>query len=358
MAITSLRDGISGNGSPKEIADWLRGEFLVELKKRFNTSDVRRRLALYHGERVPDNERNLTDVRNRVSMIVEYELARLANEILRDGQVDDFFWSYVVANRFPDLEVRGHDGRKTLRIEVKCLQSIAEEKAANFDTLKKDLNPVTDYVVVFLWEWCKVWDTIQWDRAPKILDFYVFNASALAAMRDAYWLNRPPNNLGGGYQGFDLRYAVNCTSGIFNEEEGNYGKLLRFWSSDFQFPPPQTPEIIDANAEYTRFKDGVVIAGFKTLCELLLPGIAESDEPLDLLTDTNGELRAAVLGQYAFCLASKFSAPQISDLIRRRNLKFCISMTDKYASTIHSRAGKINGPMKPKAVANAITNLA
>lgn len=40
-----------------------------------------------------------------------------------------------------------------MRIEVKCLQSMAEEKSANFDTLIKDINPQTDFVVVFLWEW-------------------------------------------------------------------------------------------------------------------------------------------------------------------------------------------------------------
>lgn len=358
MTIQTLRDGVSGNGSPAEIAAWLRDTFLVELSRRFNTSEVRRRLALYHGERVPDNERNLTDVRNRVSMIVEYELARLANDILHDGGVYDYFWSYVVANRFPDLEVRGNDGRKTLRVEVKCLQSIAEEKAANFDTLKKDLNPVTDYVVVFLWEWCAVWDTIEWDRAPRILDFYVFNATALATLRDAYWLNRPPSTLGGGYQGFDLRYAVNCSEGVFSEEEGNYGKLLRIWSSDFPYPPPQTPDVIDANLEYSRFKEAVVTAGFKTLCELLLPSIANSADSIRLVYDVNNNLRAAILGRYAFCLASHYSAGEVKNLIVGCNLRYCVSMTDKYVSTIYSIAGRVEGPMKPKAVPAAIFNLA
>jgi hypothetical protein len=118
-----------------------------------NSTDVRQRIGLYAGERIPQNERNLTDVRNRVSLIIEYEMARIATRILERAEIGDLFWSYVVANRFPDLEVRHNSGRRGLRVEVKCLQTLAEEKAANFDTLRKDIHPQTDFLVVFLWEW-------------------------------------------------------------------------------------------------------------------------------------------------------------------------------------------------------------
>ena len=136
-----------------DLSIWLRNRYLPYLITKFNCSKVRKCLGLYQGERIPENERNLTDVRNRVSLLIEHDLAALSNEILEEYDIDDMFWCYVVANRFPDLEIRKNNGERCMRIEVKCLQSMAEEKSANFDTLIKDINPQTDFVVVFLWEW-------------------------------------------------------------------------------------------------------------------------------------------------------------------------------------------------------------
>src|SRR5258708_28228607 len=119
MDANTLTAKLGGQSPALETAQWLRAHYLPELMRRFNTVDVRKRLGLYVGDRIPDNERNLTDVRNRVSLIVEYELARLSNQILSNANVNDLFWAYVVANRFPDLEVRMNDGSRKLRIEVK-----------------------------------------------------------------------------------------------------------------------------------------------------------------------------------------------------------------------------------------------
>jgi hypothetical protein len=191
---TEVREFLSGQREPIETLDWLQGTFLPEVQSSLNSPDVRRRIGLYSGERIPENERNLTDVRNRVSLIVEYELARIATQILSEAGAQELFWSYVVANRFPDLEVRNSQGKRGLRIEVKCLQSVAEEKSANFDTLRKDVHPQTDFLVVFLWEWKHDATTILWDRAPSIEKVYVFHAATLALLRDRYWLNSPPRN--------------------------------------------------------------------------------------------------------------------------------------------------------------------
>ena len=98
------------------------------------------------------------------------------------------FWSYVVANRFPDLEIRENNGNRLLRLEIKCLQCVAEEKSANFDTLIKDINPNTDFVIVCLWDWDNRGNNIcQWDSAPKLFKIYVFHAYSLAQLRDTYW---------------------------------------------------------------------------------------------------------------------------------------------------------------------------
>lgn len=318
--------------APEEIAQWLRSTYLPRLIDRFNHDDCRKRLGLYQGERIPENERNLTDVRNRVSLIIEYELARLSNQMLSDAGENTLFWSYVVANRFPDLEVRRPDGTRCLRIEVKCLQSIAEEKAANFDTLKKDLNPSTDFVVVFVWEWGYSDSTLfGWDRAPRILNSYVFHATSLAELRDAYWLNRPPENLGGGFQGFDLRFAVNCASGVYAEEEGNYGKLLRIWHADFPFRPPATPALLDTESEYLRFKKSVMLDGFWSLCRYHLPQLSQQDEITYLSVGT--ERVGAKKGDFGFFTKALVSNGEITTLMKANSIRFGVAMTEKYVCT-------------------------
>lgn len=166
----------------QELTQRLRNEYFPEIVDRFNSEDSRRRFGLYQNERIPVNERNLTDVRTRMGVLIEFELARISNELLCSFGINDVFWSYVVANRFPDLEVRRNTGERLLRLEIKCLQCVAEEKSANFDTLKKDIDPNTDYVVVCLWDWFKDrGQNCNWDSVPKIVKVYVFHAYSLSA---------------------------------------------------------------------------------------------------------------------------------------------------------------------------------
>lgn len=252
--------------SSKELAVWLRKAYFPELKKRFNTDDSRKRFGLYQGEKTPENERNLTDVRTRLGVLFEFELARISNELLKEFGINDLFWSYVVANRFPDLEVRNNLGTRYLRIEVKCLQCIAEEKAANFDTLLKDLDPNTDYIIVCTWDWSyHASETYRWDAVPIINKIYVFHAYSLAQMRDSYWLNCPPRDLGAGYQGFDIRNAVTCKHGKYAREQGNYGKLMRIWDGEFKFRPKESDELRDTEKEYLLFKNEIIWKGFELL---------------------------------------------------------------------------------------------
>ncbi len=271
MKSTELREFLSGSVGPLETLRWLQQQFLPLIVNKLNHRDSRKRLALYGNDRIPENERNLTDFRNRISLVIEYEFARMITLTLREDKISDLFCAYVVANRFPDLEIRNNDGRLGLRFEVKCLQSIAEEKSANFSTLRKDIQPSTDFIVVFLWDWLTDISRTRWDRAPNVLDAYVFNASTLATLRDWYWLNRPPPNLGKGYQGFDVRFAVNCTEGEFNEEEGNFGKLLRLWKRDFSYKPTGNGVLEQTESDYNDFKATVINRGFETLAHQFLP---------------------------------------------------------------------------------------
>lgn len=317
----------SEDHSPLELCQWLRNEFINTFITRFNNDDNRRKLALYNGEVIPTNERNLTDVRNRVSLIIEYELAKISNQILKeDYDIDQIFWSYVVANRFPDLEVLDNFGNKVLRVEVKCLQSISEEKSANFDTLKKDLNDETDYLMVFLWEWDYEKKDVSWDRAPKILDAFIFHAYSLATFRDQYWLNKPPSNLGNGFQGFDLRHAVNCVDGVFSVEEGNYGKLLRIWNSDFEFKPKMTPLLIDTEKEYQRLKSNSILSGFESLSRNIIPKLSK-DSSIIKCFDGYGYYS----GEFIFYMG-KLGSSEVIELMLSNGIKYLVQMNEKYVS--------------------------
>ncbi len=356
----SLQKFLIGECEPLDTLSWLSDIFLPEIVSRLNTNNVRQRLGIYAGEKIPENERNLTDVRNRVSLILEYELARIATRILEDNGIQNLFWCYVVANRFPDLEVRKISGERGLRVEVKCLQSIAEEKSANFDTLKKDIHPKTDFVVVFLWDWKYDSQDIKWDRSPFVHKAFVFHASSLAYLRDWYWLNKPPQDLGDGLQGFDLRYAVNCKNGIYNQEEGNYGKLLRIWKKDFEYQPPESTLIYRTITEYLSFKNIVITEGFKNLAYLLLPKITGSNEIYPIHYNDNNAQYFIGWQSKNVCFIlnsffSMFSKERKNDILLHiftNGANKIYTFNDKYDSTEYDLDGsqmiKIKQHKKPK----------
>jgi hypothetical protein len=326
----NTRRFLAGEADSLATLDWMQDEFLPEVVTVLNTTNRRRRIGIYAGEKIPENERNLTDVRNRVSLIIEYELASITSQLLEDYNVPNLFCSYVVANRFPDLEIRQFTGERGLRFEVKCLQTIAEEKSANFDTLRKDLHPQTDFVVVFLWGWRYDPTDVSWDRAVYVQRAFVFHAASLALMRDWYWLNSPPDNLGGGFQGFDLRYAVNCKGGIYNEEEGNYGKLLRIWQEGFAYAPPMSPMVSRTIADYLNFKTGAITAGFDSLAHLFLPGFSgqAAVSPITLGTQRIGWMS----GDICFLLSSTIGTKkQRTAVLAGLTATRVYTMTDKYA---------------------------
>ena len=348
-----LHKFLSGCAHTLDILNWLEKEFLPTVVSQLNGAGSRKRLALYGGDRIPENERNLTDSRNRVSLIIEYEFARIISMILESAEIYDLFCAYVVANRFPDLEIRDNQGKLGLRFEVKCLQSIAEEKSANFATLRKDIKPNTDYIVVFLWEWSYERREVHWDRAPCVLDAYVFNASSLATLRDWYWLNRPPNNLDGGYQGFDIRYAVNCSGGKFNEEEGNFGKLLRLWNSKFKYRPTAGPLLLKTERDYDEFKKGVVVSGFRTLAYHILPKL--SGECVVSSIEVGTQKLGYKNGDLGFLLASKVRKfGQLVNIMGDHGLNFIWVFRDNYKWQKYRRSSysikKIAEGKKPKTI--------
>ena len=329
----------------KDIAVWLRQSFFPEIIRRFNSDDSRKRFGLYQNEKVPINERNLADVRTRMGVLIEFELARISNELLPEVGINDIFWSYVVANRFPDLEVRNNSGDRHLRLEIKCLQCIAEEKSAKFDTLKKDINPLTDFVIVCLWDWSKnTSDTCNWDSVPLVYKVYVFHAYSLAMLRDTYWLNNPPSNLGNGFQGFDVRYAVTCSNGVYSKEQGNYGKLTRIWKDGFEFRPVETEELIDTEQEYLAFQKEIIFEGFKILANNHLSELL-SDNDISLENVYwSGTHVGYNAGGYVYILSSKIGRQKekqkLLTIATDNNARVIVLMTEKYRSTVYSVRGE------------------
>ena len=340
--------------SPEITAQWLRETYFPEIMERYNSENSRKRFGLYKNEQIPANERNLTDVRTRLGVLIEFELARISNEILPEMGIDDIFWSYVVANRFPDLEIRENDGNRLLRLEIKCLQCIAEEKSANFDTLIKDINPNTDYVIVCLWDWDDEGkDKCDWDSSPMLYKIYVFHAYSLAMLRDTYWLNKPPANLGDGYQGFDIRYAVTCSDGFFSKEQGNYGKLTRIWKEGFEFRPIETPELLDTEREYLLFQREIILKGFEILAKRQLTQL--SGGPVDTLEDANEDI-GYVSGDIGYAMSIR--KPQAVRIATQKRLLTFVVMTEKYKCTVYKKDGdsltEIAKNEKPKNVVDII----
>ena len=327
MEAQQIRRFLAGDESPLATLAFLTDEFIPGVVAKLNESGTRRRMALYGGDRVPENERNLTDVRNRMSLLIEYKLAWIGNDVMEAHGITDLFWANVVANRFPDLELRNNQGYRGVRAEVKCLQAISEEKSANFDTLKKDLNPNTDYIIVFIWEWFADQATVDWDRAPRILRAFVFHASSLAELRDYNWLGKPPNTLGDGFQGFDFRYAVNCRQGAYNEEEGNYGKLLRIWSDDVDYRPGLNNLLRTTIATYLDFEDFTVWSGFEVLAPYMLLQ-SEPDQPQPILVA--GKTAGYRAGDLAILFKRRANDQQQQELAQAQDLTRMVVMTDKY----------------------------
>lgn len=347
---------LSATPSPKQIARWLRTQYFPEIVNRFNHESSRKRFGLYQNEQLPANERNLTDVRTRMGVLIEFELARISNDLLPEMGITDIFWSYVVANRFPDLEVRRNNGDRLLRLEVKCLQCIAEEKSANFDTLMKDIDPRTDYVVVCLWDWNNTFSsTYAWDSVPQIYKVYIFHAYSLTALRDTYWLNKPPTNIGDGYQGFDARYAVTCSNGVYSKEQGNYGKLTRIWKKGFIYRPTETEELLDTENEYLNFQKEIIATGFEILSKSHLQQL--TDDPIEEIIES-GNIIGYKANRFAYVQSN---VRRILAFAQTHNAAVVVTMTEKYRSNVYKIDGttveRVVDNEKPKRLLSIISQL-
>lgn len=245
----------------EEILRALQEQLFPDAIKAMNEETLPFQFALFGADVVPTNQRNLTDVRTRMGVLLEYELAKAINGLLPAEARQAVTLTYVIANKFPDLAFRTPVGGIGVRFEVKAIEIIAEEKSANFDTLIKDIRQGTDFVVVLVWEWCS--SGTRSLRFPCIYGAFVMDAYQLAQMRDCYWLNCPPSNVGAGRQGYDLCFGVNCNAGKFNKEEGTYGKLMRIFDRDFERFLPEGIVGGRTLATYYAFRESTIRLGLQ-----------------------------------------------------------------------------------------------
>ena len=250
--LLDLLDGTSEN--PERVLEYLTDQLLPRAVEMLNEEMLPRAVPLFPEDALPTNQRNLTDVRTRIGILLEYEFAKAVTASLPAAvQERGIDLTYVVANQFPDLAFRAGDGRIGVRFEVKAIEAIAEEKSANFSTLMKDIRKGTDFVVILLWEWN------QHETAPKqyphVDSFFVIDAYQLAQIRDCKWLNTPPSGLKSARQGFDLTFAVNASGDSFNKEGGNYGKLMRIFDpqhEDLLADPANLRQTLDTYYRFTQ----------------------------------------------------------------------------------------------------------
>lgn len=265
-AMKQLRDLLLGEGqlSPQESMNLLKKQIISPSIKRMNADSLPVQFALYGDQYVPKNQTNLGDVRTRMGSLLEFEIAKAMQECIRELSIEDVFVTYIVANKYPDLAIRSGSGKLGIRFEVKTVQTIAEERAANFDTLIKDVRQDRDYVFLMVWDWIESSVSSEM-KTPFIKLWYLFDAYALAQMRDTYWLNNPPGDLGGGRQGYDLCFGVNCKKGKYNEEEGNYGKISRMNFSSVEAYLPERVKDTGTHTAYEEFRIKSLEVGFRDI---------------------------------------------------------------------------------------------
>ena len=260
LIMTTIAELLEAKTSdPEKLINYLRNDLLPKATALMNNKVLPKYVPLFPEDRLPTNQRNLTDSRTRIGVLLEYEFAKAVNEVLEPVICqEEPVLTYVVANQFPDLAFRSSEGRLGVRFEMKAIQTIAEEKSANFSTLIKDIRNGADFVVVLLWEWQP--HQTKDLKFPFICDFSVMDAYQLATIRDCYWLNSPPIGLESARQGFDLTFGVNAREDSFNKEEGNYGKLMRIFDSKYeQYLPNDVRESETLKAYYQFRKDAICL---------------------------------------------------------------------------------------------------
>lgn len=343
----------------ESIERFLENEIIPEAVTYLNKCALQRRLIVFDDEKLPTNQRNLTDFRTRLGVLIEYEFGRALDEQVTLKGLTNAQVVYVIANRFPDLEIRRSDGERGPRIEVKTIDLLAEEKAANFDTLIKDIRPSQDYVLVLLWQWLRVDGKTA--RYPMIADWCIINAFELAILRDTYWLNHPPSDCGEGAQGFDIRWAVNSTSEGFKKEEGNYGKIMRIFDNETEKWLPNGLVRKTTIDKYFTLREKIWKGGHAAVVKLISKYIASLENVTFAVKGPSEHNDMIVwelfIGNRRVVMGGGNRIPSRAEIITLLidNRDIAVAVNAKFQWKIYERTGnQLNHGNKPTAIAKAI----
>ena len=297
-------------------------------------------VALFPQDVLPSNQRNLTDVRTRIGILLEYEFAKAIIASLTSAvKAQGVALTYVIANQFPDLAFRAPDGRIGVRFEMKAIEATAEENSANFSTLIKDIRKGTDFVVVLLWEWRQ--DNLGTKKYPHIYGCFVMDAYQLAQMRDFKWLNSPPSGLRSARQGFDLNFAVNARVDSYNKEEGNFGKLMRIFDRETQDLLPESLDLGKTPDIYFLMTEEVVRLGlYHIVKEIVEAAFVSGSSTYSMISESlpicalieGNENRFIVLGNRR--MPSKREA---IDALQDHGADFALLLNEKFQWNVRDR---------------------
>lgn len=223
-----LREIVSEETSISQKTETLNTQVFPNIVEEFNHGDAADRLTrlTQDVEPVPNHSRNVTEVRSRVGLLLEFNLGIVIEEYLPDEHVV----SYGASQAHTDLVLRGPDRKPTIRLEVKAIEDIAEEKAASYEDMVHSIDPQNDVLAIFTWGW-KVDHTNGTEtRIPQLYDLRAFEMKEISMARDLLWMqdsNRGNKNM------MDISMPViQKGSEELKEEEGNMGKLTRIVDQD------------------------------------------------------------------------------------------------------------------------------
>lgn len=222
-----LREVVSEDTDIGEKVNLLNTQVFPDLVEEFNTGDAADRLTRLTRdvEPVPDHSRNVTETRTRVGLLLEFNLGIVMGEYLSEEHVV----SYGASQAHTDLVLRGADRKPTVRLEVKAIEDIAEEKAASYEDKVHSIDPHKDILAIFTWGWRPDHANGTETRIPQLYDLRAFEMREISMARDLFWMQNPTQS---NKNMIDISMPViQRNPGELKEEEGNMGKLTRIVDS-------------------------------------------------------------------------------------------------------------------------------
>ncbi|RQZ77893.1 MerR family DNA-binding transcriptional regulator [Burkholderia cepacia] len=276
-ALAHVRHAAEGRLPLTETRKWLNETIGPKLKSRLRENSAMRRISVFEGTQLPLAPEVISSVRGRVSQFLETQFGDLMEATLHDEGLVEAFIGTVAAHQYPDFELRFSDDTKGLRFEVKAIESLADEAAANFATLLGQIREETDYLALIVWAWDESPSRIQRRRTPQVQDIRFFHARSLALMRDHHWLTTPDRKKGkNGLQGFDSLRAWTGVRDNLEHEQNNYGKILRLFDSDIVPTRLAAKSLVaETIGDFWSFKVWLSRNRFEVLRDVFLPAVSE-----------------------------------------------------------------------------------